>query len=80
MQYAICIFFFGRGIHYVVIAMEMAAAILKKQSFDSDADGQHHFDAKESEGNIGSDSLSHTNETLDFQMTDENSDPEDHFD
>jgi len=36
----------------------------------------NHFDAQESKDNLGSDSLPHTNETLDFQMTDENRDLE----
>jgi len=48
--------------------------------FYSVADGEHHFDAEESKNNISSDSLAHTYETLDFQMTDKNSDLEDHFD
>jgi len=64
--------------------MEMPAAVLKNNHFYSDADGEHHFNAKENKDKSSSDSLAHTNETLDSQMADENggldSGLEDHID
>ena len=46
----------------------------------SDTDGDHDFDAKESNDEFNSNSLVHTNKTFDYQMADEDLDIEDHFD
>jgi len=47
---------------------------------DTDTDGEHDFDAKESKVEFKADLLVLTNETFDFQMTDGDLDLEDHID